>query len=1138
MRLIKRVYVLIFLIVLIVAPLVMVHSITTRVAQDEMSAEVKADLERLDFEKQIEPEIDLDLSTMIFSPTASQEEGIFYVLRRGVDPIAYFGISTVYYLFDGTYFTLEFLGSNEVIPKCEMPSGSVTNYFYGADSSQWKTGLNDYTQLRFNELYSGIDLVYKFQNGNIKYEFIVKPEADPSEIRMLYSDADSVIVRPNDVVVSKDQHKMADTDLSVFQNDGDYRISAEFKSTGYNELAVNVGDYDSSTELVIDPVILAYSTYLGGDSNDYGQDIAVEDEYVYVTGWTVSDNFPTINPKDPFRDATDCFVSKYTVDGQSLVYSTFLGGTSDDYAKGIAVEFGCVYIIGETFSSDFPLENANDSTIADQECFVTKFAADGQSLIYSTYLGGDLIDTGEDIAVENRLAVVTGYTMSSNFPIANANDSLLDGSSDCFVTLFSADGQTLIYSTFLGNSSHEVGYGIAMENGYAYVAGLTLSPDFPTVNAYDSSYNGDYDCFVTKMSSDGKSLVYSTYLGDENHDECQGIAVEDAYAYVTGFTTSSNFPTYNAYNSTHGGLEEGFVTKLDTDGSSLIYSTFLGGADRDHGYAIAVENGSAYITGRTVSVDFPNEKAYDITHNGNIDCFITMLEADGQSLGYSTFLGGSVVDVSYGIAVENGYAHITGQTNSVDFPIILANDCTPNGLVDCFVAMFCLDSDSDGLSDFHEKSIGTHPDFIDTDNDNFLDGYEVEYGSNPLDPMSYPAIPQAWYDAIYEDLDGNSTLIQNLISWVDGNSSLLLDVMQQLEDNATLLTHVISWLDGNHSAIETLFTQLEGNATLLEKTVNALNGNSSLIENLVSWCNGNSSILLDMIQQLEANATLLQQVISWLDGNHTAIETLFSHLNGNATLLLATVNSLNGNATYIQNLLTWSAGNETLLLNLIDQVNSLDPTNITQVVEWLNGNHTQIERLLTYVEGNATLLLQTVNALNGNATRLDLIAALATANIEWLQELNSTVIGNLTEIREVLDQLGVTVGDSDYDGLDDLDEIAEGTDILCIDTDCDNLNDAFEIKIGTDPLDEDSDGDTYLDGAEVLAGTDPLDINDYPGAITTTPSTTTTTTTTTTTSVTDVPSPLMIVILVAGIGGGIAVIIVIIFIIKKKRARS
>jgi hypothetical protein len=823
--------------------------------------------------------------------------------------------------------------------------------------------------------------------------------------------------------------------------------------------------------LIIDPIIIGYSTFLGGVANDGSNGIAVENGSIYISGHTKSSNFPLANAIDTtFNGTQDCFVAKFSADRQSLVYSTFLGGTNTDTSQSIAVENGFAYITGNTYSDDFPVANAYNSTYggAGGDAFVTKLSADGQSLVFSTYLGGISTDNGNDIAVENGYTYVTGYTQSINFPVASAYDPTLNGYLDCFLTKFNTDGQTLVYSTHLGGSEYDYAYGIDVEDGYVYLTGKTDSANFPTIDAYDSTHNGNDDGFITKFATDGASLVYSTFFGGSSYEYSWSIAVENGYAFATGQTKSTNFPVENAYDSTHNGNEDCFVIKLSKLGDSLGYSTYLGGANNDFGFDIEVVNGYAYVTGYTYSTEFPIANAFNVTHEGASDCFVTKFDEDGLALVYSTFLGGAGYDAGNDIDVENNTAYVAGTTQSTNFPIEDAFDSTFNGGYDCFIAHLLEDLDYDGLPDLYEVLIGTNPYMIDTDNDNFLDGYEVAYGSDPLNPMSYPAMPQAWYDSIYDNLEGNATLIQNLITWSDGNASLLQTVMQQLDANATLLSQVIAWLDDNHTEIETMFTHLAGNATLLIKTINALNGNVTLIQNLLSWSGGNSTLLQITIQQLDANATLLTQVITWLDGNHTTIETLY-----------------------------------------------------------------------TFVEGNATVLMEVVNALDGNSTQLELVTAIATQNAEWLSQFNTTMIDNITLIREVLDQLGVTVGDTDYDGLDDLDEISIGTDIQRIDTDNDNLIDAFELKIGTDPLDDDTDGDTYFDGFEVLSGTDPLNSADYPGVTTTEPTTTSSTTTAATSPTTTTTTPPDMTILYITLGAGTTVIIILVVILfMKKRVRT
>ena len=935
----------------------------------------------------------IELNVMHFTPSASIGNGIYYVARRGADAIAYFAESEVHYVGGDTLIRLDFPGSVGVVPIGEEPTGSVTSYMLGNDPSKWRTGLRDCAVIRYADLYLGIDLVYRILDGNIKYEFVVAPGADPSLIQMRYPDADLVEVCDDSVAVSRNGFKVFDAGLMVLQESGKLVVGeCSFRTHDEDTVGFSIGRYDSSRELIVDPVLLTYSTFFGGYGEDSGRAIAVENGFVYFAGYTMNPTmFPIINAYDPeYNSGYDCFVAKLANSGQSLVYSTFLGGSQADYAYGIAVEDGFAYVTGRTDSSDFPTVNAYDSSFSSVDCFLTKLAADGSALVYSTFLGGTSYEMCYGIAVENGSAYVAGRTRSSDFPMVNAFDPVYGAGDDCFVTKVEADGQSLEYSTYIGGNSDDYAYGIAAENGFAYITGYTWSSDFPTANAFNSTFNGATDCFVTKLAANGSTLLYSTFLGGGLGQTGYGIAVENGSAYVTGWTGSPDFPAVNAFDSTYNGDYDCFVTKLAADGQSLAYSTFLGGSSDETAFGIAVENGFAYVFGSTRSFGFPTAHAVDSTINGLImpyDCFVTKFTPDGRFLVYSTFLGGTNDDRGNGIAVENGSAYVIGETLSPDFPVLNAYEWTHKDDYDCFVAVISgdTDSDTDGLWDWEETTIGTDPFCIDSDNDNFLDGYEVTFGSDPLDPMSYPAMPQVWYDAIYEDLDGNTTLIQYLIGWSNGNSTLLQTVMQQLDDNATLL----------------------------------------------------------------------EQVISWLDGNHTAIEALF-----------------------------------------------------------------------TFVDGNATLLIQTVNAVNANTDQLTLLAALVTHNAEALSALNATHIGDIDQIRAIMDMLGATIGDTDYDGLDDLYETALGTDIQCIDTDCDNLNDAYEVKIGTDPTDDDSDNDGYYDGAEVLAGTDPLDSLDHPGG-------STTITTTTTATATQPPMGLELVIIAGGVG---CIGIVALLVIMRRRA--
>jgi hypothetical protein len=301
----------------------------------------------------------------------------------------------------------------------------------------------------------------------------------------------------------------------------------------------------------------------------------------------------------------------------ALSYSTYLGGGNNEKAFGIAVDgSGCAYVTGRTESSDFPTLNPFQMDQGYDDVFVTKLSGTG-SMIYSTYLGGGGRDWGSGIAVDGGgNAYITGWTDSPNFPTLNPYQGTNQGSSDAFVTKLSSTGSNLIYSTYLGGGNDEWGYGIAIGgSGSSYVTGYTYSLDFPTLNSFQSTNHGSPDVFVTKLSGAGSSLIYSTFLGGEGNDCGNGIAVDgNGSAFVTGYTYSFDFPTVSPYQTWQGGGQYGwdvFVTKISNAGNSLIYSTFLGGSEDDYGYAIAVDgSGSAYVTGWTRSSDFPTSNPF------------------------------------------------------------------------------------------------------------------------------------------------------------------------------------------------------------------------------------------------------------------------------------------------------------------------------------------------------------------------------------------------------------------------------------------------------------------------------------------------------------------------------------------------
>jgi hypothetical protein len=591
----------------------------------------------------------------------------------------------------GVALYMDIVGANPAAPAAGLNplSGSV-NYFLGNDPAQWHTHIATYGRVAYRDTYPGIDLVYYGNQQQLEYDFVVSPGSDPSRIALRFAGSDAMAVNAQgDLVLQTAIGEVVQQKPLAYQTGagGRQEVVSRYELDGA-EVRFVVGAYDPTRPLVLDPLVLGYSTFLGGSKGDGGQGIAVDGGgNAYVTGFTTSTDFPTTPGAfdTTYHGGTgEAFVTKLTADGSALAYSTFLGGSKEDGGYGIAVDgSGNAYVTGFTTSTDFPTTpGAFDTTHnGTREVFVTKLNADGSALAYSTFLGPSASEAGYGIAVDGSgNAYVTG------------------GFSKAFVVKLNAAGSALAYSLRLGGSARDYGTAIAVDGaGSAYITGSTDSPDFPTTpGAFDTTYNGAYDVFVTKLTADGSDLAYSTYLGGSDDDDAFGIAVDGAgNAYVTGVTRSNDFPTTpNAFQSTLNGVDNTFVTKLTADGSALAYSTFLGGSNYDAGYSIAVDRGAnAYITGFTLSNDFPTTPdAFQSRLNGDYNAFVTKLTADGSALTYSTFLGGSRGDFGRGIAVDGtDNAYLIGTTSSSDFPTTPgAFDRTYHGGTgEAFVTKFC-----------------------------------------------------------------------------------------------------------------------------------------------------------------------------------------------------------------------------------------------------------------------------------------------------------------------------------------------------------------------------------------------------------------------------------------------------------------
>lgn len=620
---------------------------------------------------------------------------------------------------------LSFLGANPH-PRLEPfdRQDTTVSYFTGNDPAGWHADVPVWSGVRYVDLYPGVDLEISGPGGRWGWRLIQRELRSSIERPILRIEgADGVIVDTNLLRLQSGNEEYVLPLLTV-----DWVLS---DSASVVPVGANV--FDVSSPFVLfpfeksppssdfqedDPADLLYSTYLGGQGGDRGQDIAVDaGGYAYITGQTMSSDFPTTpGAFDPtYNPSSDAFIVKLDADGGSLVYATYLGGQQWDECLGIAVDAnGNAHVTGWTRSSDFPTTPAayDISHNGYFDAFVVKLNADGTALTYATYLGAGGSDRAGAIVVDSDgNATVAGATSSDDFPTTpGAFDPALDGAGDSFVARLMADGSALVFSTLLGGSDSEGTLDIALDSlAQPVVAGITWSDDFPTTpGAFDPTFNGSGpqysgDAFVTKLNGNGSGLLFSTYLGGYNGDCDFGCALavdpQDT-VFVTGNTSSPNFPTTpDAYSPGYnGGAIDGccdaFVTRLNATGTGLIYSTFLGGADWDEGFGIAVDQAAnAIVTGRTSSADFPTTPgAFDTSFNGqqfpdgDNNVFLACFNAEGSDLVYSTFLG---IGRGWATVVGNANnAYLTGETDDSNFPTTPnAFDTTYNGgFNDAFVA--------------------------------------------------------------------------------------------------------------------------------------------------------------------------------------------------------------------------------------------------------------------------------------------------------------------------------------------------------------------------------------------------------------------------------------------------------------------
>jgi hypothetical protein len=568
------------------------------------------------------------------------------------------------------------------------------NYFVGSDSSKWHTNIPTYSKVKYTGVYPGVDLVYYGNQRQLEYDFIVAPGASPKPVKLHFAGASKLKLNADgDLQIIGNNGEIAFHKPIVYQEKAGQRepVDGRFKLMANNTVGFALGDYDRSREVVIDP-ILSYSTYLGGSDNFNFATVGPGGEVYLLAGNYTAPQAGFSPTYGAYGEGSDqIVVLKLNPAGTAVVYIAAFGNHNGPYLYDAGIELavdtaGNAYIAGEAGIGDnFPttpgaFQRVNKAT--GYTAFVTKLNPTGSDLVYSTLLGGTSDDYATSIAIDpSGNAYVTGYAGSPDFPITSgAFQTVNKSGGDCFVTKLNASGSALIYSTFLGGSQIDQASGIVLDSaGEAYVAGSTDSSDFPvtpgaylTTNKFDYGY--PYGGFVSKLNADGSGLIYSTYFSRGS------LAIDPAgNAYVAGLAYNdppdvfSVAPTPGAFQSKLGSQQSGYITKLNATGTAVVYSTYLGGSKASALTAIAVDpKGDAFVTGYTSDSNFPvTADAYQTTSPPKIqDAVFTELNPAGSALVYSTYLGGSAGAFGIFVALDSlENAYVVGSTPSTDFPV-------------------------------------------------------------------------------------------------------------------------------------------------------------------------------------------------------------------------------------------------------------------------------------------------------------------------------------------------------------------------------------------------------------------------------------------------------------------------------------
>ena len=571
----------------------------------------------------------------------------------------------------GQVIKMTFVNGNKIQVNSTNKLPGVKNYFLGDDKTRWASDVKSYGELILENVYDGIDYRMYFDENNLRYDFIIKPNSNPNSIKLKFQGQDKLAINSKgELVLSTILGDIENQKIYCYQviEQKIKQIECKFKLVAQDIVGFEISEYNKNYPLIIDPLI--YSSYFGGSSNDECLALKVDDNgYVYFTGNSRSTNYPTSTGayQNVRVGSYDALITKVNQNGTGVVFSTYLGGQSSDYGMDITYDSnGNSYIIGRTYSNNFPITGgviqerfSNEPYQPFYDVFVTKLNSTGSALIYSTYLGGTAHDEGNSISIDdNGNAYLTGTTNSTNFPVtAGVYQNTNAGGYDGFVCKINSNATAITYSSYIGGSSDERPTKMYLDDGNIIICGNASSSNYPTSNgAFQTTLSGAPDGFVTKFNSNATNISFSTYIGGSLNEELNSLKVDsDGRVFLTGNTNSTDFPvTAGVYKDTLTNSHDIFVALLNSNGTDLIYSTYVGGSSNDYSRDIAIDTfGNSYIFGTSNSEDYPiTSGAYQDEKADGYDVVISKLNPDGSELLFSTYIGGNGEDWAYAGAVQ------------------------------------------------------------------------------------------------------------------------------------------------------------------------------------------------------------------------------------------------------------------------------------------------------------------------------------------------------------------------------------------------------------------------------------------------------------------------------------------------------